>query len=214
MKYNQWQSGPITNILIAINILVAAVLLWPGLANNAIIAGGFIPARFTLNADAGSYFLLPIWITPVSSAFLHGGLMHLMLNMLMLAFTGKMMERVLGGKGLLILYFAGIFASCAAEFIASPYSPSPVIGASGAISALLGAYVILFPNKEPKPWGPIPAGYARPIQLLLLWSVINLMMGFVSPGMGYSIAVFAHIGGFAVGLLLAHPLLRWRYRNA
>jgi membrane associated rhomboid family serine protease len=213
MRYNQWQSGPLTNILLAANILVSLVLLWPGLSDQAVIAGGLIPARFTLG-DGGIAGLLPVWLTPISSAFLHDGFMHLFLNMLMLAFVGKMMERVLGWKGLLMLYCAGIIASAAAECIATPYSATPVIGASGAISALLGAYVILFPNAEPKAWGPIPARFARPLQLLLLWSVINLAFGFVTPGMGYSIAVFAHIGGFAAGLVLAHPLLKWRYRNA
>jgi membrane associated rhomboid family serine protease len=212
-RYNQWQSGPLTNILLAANIAVSLVMLWPGLSGWANIACGFIPARFTLG-DGGMAGLLPVWLTPISSAFLHDGFMHLFLNMLMLAFVGKMMERVLGWKGLAALYGAGIIASSAAEFIAAPYSGIPVIGASGAISALLGAYVILFPNAPPKPWGPIPANIARPLQLLLLWSVINLAIGFVSPGMGYSIAIFAHIGGFAAGLALAHPLLKWRYRNA
>ncbi len=213
MRYNQWQSGPLTNILLVANIAVWLVMLWPELAERAVWAGGFIPGRFMLG-DIGATGLLPVWLTPISAAFLHSGFMHLLLNMLMLAFVGKMMERVLGWKGLAALYSAGIIASSAAEFIASPYSGLPFIGASGAISALLGAYVILFPNATPKPWGPIPARFARPLQLLLLWSVINLALGFVTPGLGYSIAVFAHIGGFAAGLFLAHPLLKWRYRNA
>jgi membrane associated rhomboid family serine protease len=213
MRYNQWQSGPVTNVLLVANIMVSLAMLWPGLSDRALAAGGFIPARFTLG-DGGVGGLLPVWLTPLSAAFLHDGFMHLFLNMLMLAFVGKMMERVLGGAGLAVLYSAGIIAASAAELITGPYSMVPVIGASGAISALLGAYVILFPNAPPKPWGPIPAHIARPIQLLLLWSVINLAIGFATPGMGYSIAIFAHIGGFAVGLVLAHPLLKWRYRNA
>jgi membrane associated rhomboid family serine protease len=127
---------------------------------------------------------------------------------------GRMTERVLGWQGLGILYVAGIIAASAAEFLAHPSSQTPVIGASGAISAVIAVYMLLFPNKEPKPWGPIPVAIARPLQLLAMWVLINLMIGFAGPGMGLGIAIWSHIGGFIAGLLLAKPLLRWRYRNA
>ena len=90
----------------------------------------------------------------------------------------------------------------------------PVIGASGAMSAIIGAYVVLFPNKQPKNWGPIPASIARPLHLLAAWVALNLALGFVAPGLGMGIAIWSHIGGFVAGLLLARPLLLWRYRKA
>lgn len=91
---------------------------------------------------------------------------------------------------------------------------APAIGASGAISAIIGAYVLLFPNAQPKAWGPIPANIARPVHLTLAWAALNLALGFVGPGLGIGIAIWSHIGGFVAGLFLARPLLLWRYRKA
>jgi hypothetical protein len=71
-----------------------------------------------------------------------------------------------------------------------------------------------FPNKKPKAWGPIPAEYARPLHLTIAWAGLNLALGFVGPGLGIAIAIWSHIGGFIAGLLLARPMLLWRYRRA
>jgi membrane associated rhomboid family serine protease len=91
---------------------------------------------------------------------------------------------------------------------------APAVGASGAIAAIIGAYVLLFPNQQPKPWGRIPANIARPLHLTIAWIALNLAIGFVGPGLGIGIAIWSHIGGFVAGLLLARPLLLWRYRKA
>lgn len=206
----------VTNVLIAINLLIAGVLWWPGLFEPVLIAGALIPARFVLgDAElANAAYLLPVYVTPVSSAFLHGGLMHAFLNMLMLFITGRMLEKVLGWQSFLLLYVAGMIAAAAAEIIAAPQSMTPVVGASGAISAVIAAFAVLFPNKEPKAWGRIPARYAHQLHLLAGWVLVNGMIWFSAPQLGFNIALFAHIGGFIAGLLLAHPLLLWRFRNA
>ena len=208
--------GPLTNILIAANILVGLLLLWPPAWEASVMAGALIPARFGAGDAAYSSipYLVPVWLTPFSSAFLHGSILHLVLNMAMLLLMGRMTERVLGWQGLGILYVVGMIVAAIAEFLAHPSSQVPVIGASGAISAVIAAYMLLFPNKEPQPWGPIPVSIARPLQLLTMWVLINLMIGFAGPGMGLGIAIWPHIGGFIAGLLLARPLLKWRYRNA
>ena len=208
--------GPLTNALVIANILVGLLLLWPSAWEVSVMAGALVPARFSMGdaAFADVPYLLPVWLTPFSSAFLHGGILNLVLNMAMLLLMGRMTERVLGWQGLGLLYVVGIVASALAEFVAHPHSQIPVIGASGAISAVIAVYMILFPNSEPKPWGPMPAKIARPLQLLLMWVLINLMIGYAGPGMGLGIAIWPHIGGFIAGLLLAKPLLRWRYRNA
>jgi membrane associated rhomboid family serine protease len=208
--------GPLTNILVAINVVIGLLLIWPPAWEASVMAGALIPARFSGGNSAylDIPYLLPVWLTPFSSAFLHGGVLHLVLNMAMLLLMGRMTERVLGWQGLGILYVAGIIAAAAVEFLAHPSSQTPVIGASGAISAVIAVYMLLFPNKEPKPWGPIPVAIARPLQLLAMWVLINLMIGFAGPGMGLGIAIWSHIGGFIAGLLLARPLLRWRYRKA
>jgi membrane associated rhomboid family serine protease len=211
---NKVPPGTLTNFLVAANIAVAAITLWPSAFDNALLAGGMFPARFTAGdfVYANSGFLLPVWLTPFSSAFLHGSVMHLVLNMLMLLIMGRKTERVLGWQGLAVLYAAGMIASTSAEIIASPYSLVPVVGASGAISAVVAAYLLLFPNIAPKPWGNTPAHYARPLQLMLMWTAINLLLRYA--GTGTDIAIWAHIGGFAIGLLIAKPLLLWKYRKA
>jgi membrane associated rhomboid family serine protease len=208
--------GPVTNVLVALNVAIAAVLLVPIWWQHAVISGGLFPARFGAGseafADAG--MAVPAILTPISAAFLHGGIAHVLLNMLMLLLIGKMVERVLGGGIYLLLYGVGAYAAALAEYIAAPMSMTPVIGASGAISAIIGAYVLLFPNQKPKAWGPVPAAIARPVHLLVAWTLLNLALGYVAPGLGLGIAIWSHIGGFAAGLLLARPLLLWRYRKA
>ena len=208
--------GPVTNVLVALNIAIALVLMVPVWWQHAVIAGALFPARFGAGASAFADvgFIVPAVLTPISAAFLHGGIAHVVLNMLMLLLIGKMVERVLGPFMYLVLYFIGAYVAALAEFVAAPNSMIPVIGASGAMSAIIGAYVVLFPNKQPKNWGPIPASIARPLHLLVAWVALNLALGFVAPGLGMGIAIWSHIGGFVAGLLLARPLLLWRYRKA
>lgn len=209
-------TGPVTKTIAAINIALALLLLIPALSVPLMVAGAMIPARFTLGdavfGDVG--YMLPVWLTPLSSAFLHGGIWHVTLNMLMLLMVGANLERVLGSKGIAILYAAGIGAAAIAQFASDPQSPVPVIGASGAISALFAAHMQLFPRNRPKAWGVLPGRLIHALQLLAAWIAFNLMLGFVGPGIGIHIAIWAHIGGFAAGLLITWPLLNWRYRNA
>jgi len=219
----QFPRGPVTNALVIINLAISAILLVPALWQYAVVAGGLFPAR--LSGDSSAFadiiFLVPALLTPLTAAFLHGGIAHVIMNMLMLLLIGKLVERVLGGSLFLALYIVSAYAAAATEWLAAdlqlPMSldmMAPAIGASGAISGVIGAYLLLFPNKQPKRWGPIPAGIARPLHLTLAWIGLNLAMGFVGPGLGIGIAIWSHIGGFVMGLALARPLLLWRYRNA
>jgi membrane associated rhomboid family serine protease len=219
----QFPRGPVTNALIIINLVVAAILLVPSWWQYAVVSGGLFPIR--LSGDSSAFgditFLVPALLTPLTAAFLHGGIAHVIMNMLMLLLIGKMVERVLGGGLFLALYFVSAYVAAGTEWLAAylqlPMSldmMAPAIGASGAISGVIGAYVLLFPNKQPKPWGPVPAGIARPLHLTLAWIGLNLAMGFVGPGLGIGIAIWSHIGGFVIGLALARPLLLWRYRKA
>lgn len=212
----QIAAGPVTKTIAAINIVVAVIMLIPGLYEPLTIAGALIPARFSMD-DAvfgGVGYMLPAWLTPISSAFLHGGILHVALNMLMLLMVGANLERVLGSKGIAIIYAAGIFAAALTQFASDPQSAVPVVGASGAISALFASHMQLFPRNRPKAWGAVSGKLIHSLQLLAAWIAFNLMMGFVGPGIGVNIAIWAHIGGFIAGLLLTWPLLNWRYRNA
>lgn len=219
----QFPRSPVTNALVVINLMIAAILLVPSWWQYAVISGGLFPIRLTSSSAAFSDigFLVPAFLTPLSAAFLHGGIAHVVMNMLMLLLIGKLVERVLGDGPYLALYLLSAYAAaaieCFASFMAWPMSldmMAPAVGASGAISGIIGAYVLLFPNNKPKAWGPIPAAYARPLHLTLAWVGLNLALGFVGPGIGIGIAIWSHIGGFIAGMLLARPLLLWRYRNA
>lgn len=219
----QFPRGPVTNILILINVAIAAILLVPSWWQYAVVSGGLFPVRLSGDdtAFAGIGFLVPALLTPLSAAFLHGGIAHVIMNMLMLLLIGKMVERVLGGGLYLGLYVVSAYIAAGTEYMAAvlqwPMSVdmmAPAIGASGAISGIIGAYVLLFPNKRPTSWGPLPASIARPVHLTIAWVALNLALGFVGPGLGIGIAIWSHIGGFVAGLLLARPLLLFRYRKA
>lgn len=219
----QFPRAPVTNALIIINIVIAAILLVPSWWQYAVVSGGLFPVRLSGDdaAFAGIGFVVPALLTPLSAAFLHGGIAHVLMNMLMLMLIGKMVERVLGSGLYLSLYLASAYFAAGTEYLAAvmrwPMSldmMAPAIGASGAISGIIGAYVLLFPNSKPKAWGPLPASIARPVHLTIAWIALNLALGFVGPGLGIGIAIWSHIGGFVAGLLLARPVLLFRYRNA
>jgi membrane associated rhomboid family serine protease len=207
--------GPFIKVIAVINIALAALMLIPSLADPMIVAGGLFPARFTEgDAAFAESYLLPFWFTPVSSAFLHGGILHVGLNMLMLLVISPSLERVLGWKALAILYSTGIFAAALAELLLTFNPMVPVIGASGPISALIASYAQLFPNEKQKPLGFLPPRWAHAIKLFLGWGAIQAMFWFVGPALGLNLAIWAHMGGFAAGLALTWPLMMWRYRKA
>jgi membrane associated rhomboid family serine protease len=208
--------GPFVKAIGAINLLLALVMLVPAFVEPMLVAGALFPVRFFADSAAfqGWGYMLPVWLTPITSAFLHGGLLHVGLNMMMLAMVAPNLERVLGEGNIAVLYGIGILASAAAQIAYDPMATTPMVGASGAISALIAAHVTLFPRERPKPLGPIPGTWAHGLKLMAGWVVLNLMLGFVGQNIGMPIAIWAHMGGFAVGLLLTWPLLRWKYRDA
>lgn len=215
------QVGIATKAIIAVNLLFGLLFLFDDYWSEAITIGGLFPIRFFVGDGGYEGFLLPVLFTPISAAFLHGGWLHLAMNMLMLLLMGRFVEPVYG-KGLFVfLYFAGIAGATAVELMASYFQwygagdpLVPIVGASGAISAVVGAYMILFPNRRPRAIGPIPAKMARYFTLMAGWVALNLMFAFIAPGYGIQIAVWSHIGGFAAGLAMALPLLQFHYRKA
>ncbi len=172
---------------------------------------GFIPLRFSAEAQG---FVVPAWLTPLTATLAHGDFFHLGFNILMLVYCGRSVEAVLGTGPMAALYVIGAYVAAAGQFIVGPASPVPMIGASGAISAVIAVYALLFGRNDVKRWGPIPAHWVRAIWLAVAWTAIQWMIGLVSGGGGYEIATAAHIGGFLAGLALARPLLAWRYRSA
>ncbi len=195
---------------------VAAIASWAllavsGYAPVADIAGGFIPARVSGYQVLGA---LPTWVTPLSATLLHGGLIHLGFNMLMLFFCGRSVEAALGTPGMVLLYLVGAYAAAGGQYAMNPFDLSPMIGASGAISAVFGAYAILFGRPRGFHKQPRIAFALNVLWLAVAWIGLQLLTGFATAGSGFAIAIGAHVGGFLAGLVLARPLLLFRYRHA
>jgi membrane associated rhomboid family serine protease len=189
-------------------LLVAAI----GATNTAAMTMGFIPARLTGLLDLSP--AVPAVLTPLTSTLVHSGPLHIFFNLLMLVWCGTAVERVLGRGALLLLYFVGAYAAAAAQWLADPASIVPVIGASGAISAVIGAFALSFGEAKRITRSPWLNRMLNAAWLLAAWVVLQMMVGWLAGGQGLLLATPAHVGGFLAGLLLQRPLLLWRYRGA
>jgi len=183
-----------------------------GQENQAVAWGAFIPARIGGEADAWS--VATAILTPLTATLVHAGFLHLAVNLLMLLFCGRAVEAILGGRGLLLLYLAGAYAAAAAHYLTGPHDPTPMVGASGAISAIIGAYAMLFGRNRVKVANPRLALWLNIFWLAAAWIGLQLLFGFTFQTAGARLAVAAHIGGFLLGLMLAKPLLLLRWRGA
>lgn len=193
---------------IAAWLLIAA----SGLQQLSFIAGGFIPARAAGLVDVRG--AVPAWLTPLTATLLHANALHLGFNMLMMGFCGRYVEVALRSGGLLMLYVLGAYAAALAQFAVDPASPAPMIGASGAVSAVFGAYALLFGRQRAAVGDPALNRLINIAWLAAAWIGLQLLIGLAMPIAGGGIAIAAHVGGFLAGLLLARPLLLWRYRSA
>ncbi len=197
-------------------VLIAGIVLFAlDRVGWAAVVGGFVPLR--VSDDAAFRALvpdaLPVALTPLSATLVHGGLLHLGFNLLMFAIVGPATEQALGKRGVIALYLAGAFAAVAAQCVVDPASPVPMIGVSGALSAIVGAYSMLYGQSRARAIGPIPARVVHVLWLAAGWTVLNFAMGVFGAAAGASIAVAAHIGGFLAGLALLGPLLTWRWKG-
>ena len=198
-----------TGIVLATTLAWALVML-AGLDRWAEMAGGFIPGRVGNLALDGP---LPVWLTPLSATLVHAGVLHIVSNMLMLSFCGRLVEAAIGGWETALLYLIGAYAGALAQYLAGPHSLVPVVGASGAISAVIAAYALLYGQRRPMRKG-VPAGLVNVLWLAATWIGLQLLLGIATSGTAMHLAIAEHVGGFLVGLLLARPLLLLRYRNA
>jgi membrane associated rhomboid family serine protease len=201
-----------TTALGIVTVAVWLILSMSGLDQQAHVLGAFIPARASGLIDiAGA---VPVWLTPLTALLLHAGLLHLGFNMLMLGFCGRYVEVAVGLSGVLILYVVGAYAAALGQFALGPYETSPMIGASGAISALLGAYALLYGERRATVSNRRLNGLVNILWLAAAWIGLQLLVGLALTSETGGIAVGAHIGGFLAGLALARPLLLWRHRAA
>ena len=122
-----------------VTALVSALFILGGQIEEAALRFGFIPARVGGMTLDGA---LPVWLTPWSATLVHGGWLHLIFNLVMLLWVGAQVERVLGPANLLFAYLVGALVAAAAQWLADPAAFTPMIGASGAISAIFGIYAL------------------------------------------------------------------------
>jgi membrane associated rhomboid family serine protease len=203
----------VTVIIIVLNVLVFAFewLILPGsMLDSFAFTWGLVPYELMQ--------LNPLAIVTVfTSMFIHGGFMHLLSNMLYLWIFGDNIEWALGSFRFIIFYFLCGIGAALGQVLVNPQSTVPMIGASGAISGVLGAYLVLYPRAEVETL--VFLGYfVRIIRLpalvvLGMWILLQLSSGFLSLGMDAmgGVAFFAHIGGFVSGLALVVLLRRRRW---
>jgi membrane associated rhomboid family serine protease len=201
-----------TNIVVVVTAAAWVIAALLGQSDKAAYLLGFIPAR--LGGAQLPWPAVPAWLTPLSATLVHSNLVHLGFNLLILVWCGTQVERVLGATGLVFLYLVGAFAAAAAQWGVNPHGIVPVIGASGAISAVMGAYALSFGRAKAFTNNLRVNRWINVAWLLVAWLVLQLMMGWIGDQQGYLLATPAHVGGFAAGLLLQRPLLLWRYRTA
>jgi membrane associated rhomboid family serine protease len=194
--------GVVTIGLMVLNVLVFLyeAMLSQQALEQFIYNFGMIPAQIMQGEGLG---------TLLTSMFLHGGWLHLISNMLFLWVFGDNIEAILGKIGYPVFYLAGGLAASAAHILLSSDSTIPSVGASGAIAAILGAYIVMFPNSQVNllVLGR-GAGMTRVSALFFLgiWAVMQLFSGLASLGVETAqtggVAFWAHIGGFVFGLVV------------
>ena len=203
--------APLINYaLIAINILVFVFLQGMGGNEKFTYAFSTVPAEILTGKDIAAGPLeptpIPVYFTLITSMFMHGGWAHLLGNMLFLWVFGDNIENRIGHMRYLIFYLVcGIIASLCHVFISGSDSSIPSLGASGAISGVLGGYLLLFPSRRVRVImgrgiTTVPAFVA-----LGIWIVFQVISGMGMLGgdeTGGGVAYAAHIGGFIAGLAL------------
>lgn len=207
---------PLSTALLLLNLAICLAGLWPGAAEYLLQNGGFYPARIfaATAAPQDTVSAILIWLSPITATFIHSSVFDLLIPGLLLLFLGSMVEELLGWPGLLLLFMAGILSASAAILIMAGDVSQPFFGSFNAVSAVIGAYLILHPNRAMPGWSGLSPRNARRLQLLLLWLLINLVINITGPLDTWLIMLIPTMASFAVGVMLAHPLLLWRYRNA
>lgn len=202
----------VTIVLIVVNVLAWLYEAGLGRQLDAFVqAYGAVPLEITTGRDlAPPAPLGNVYLTLLTSMFLHGGWLHLGSNMLYLWIFGDNVEDVFGHAGYLIFYLVcGVLATFA-QIALNPDSTIPSVGASGAIAGVLGAYLVLFGSAQVRTLvflGPIILLPRIPALILIgFWFLTQLISGVMQIGVAEEtggVAFWAHIGGFVVGVLLA-----------
>lgn len=217
---NPTLSTPVVTILL-IGLNVAVWILVQGMGNDPLLARsvcelGLIPGEFLGRVVPGTSIpLTPTescvlgvqrhWYTPLSSMFLHGGWFHLIGNMWFLWVFGNNVEDSMGRGRFLVFYLLCGLAAAGAQTFINPSSITPMVGASGAIGGIMGAYVVLYPRVRVHMLVFLLIFITRivvPAYLMLgYWFLLQLVSGSAAQGEG-GVAFWAHVGGFVAGAAL------------
>jgi membrane associated rhomboid family serine protease len=206
-------------ILIALNVLVFLFLQQLGNNDAFTYAFSLVPKEITTGVDLTGVQVVhdsfghtaeirqyatpfPVYFNFLSSMFMHGGFMHLFGNMLFLWIFGDNLENLVGHVRYVIFYLMCGFAAATAQIVMGPDSVIPMLGASGAISGVLGGYVLLFPQRQVRAiifnfLTTVPAFVA-----IGIWIGYQLLLGYLTPSSSGGVAYAAHIGGFIAGVAL------------
>ena len=204
-------AGPgrlITMALIAVNVVAFLLELSKpseGALQSFIQAWGVVPHEYSARADLAPHIPLPFWTTLFTSMFLHGGWAHLGGNMLFLWIFGDNLEKVMGHLRFLIFYLVCGVAAGLAHIAFNAHSNVPTVGASGAISGVLGGYMLLFPRNRVRVLTRGGVAAVPAFVMLGLWILVQVVSGFGSiahTGETGGVAFMAHVGGFVAGLVL------------
>jgi len=197
--------------------LYAKLLGVPGF-DVFIASWGAIPFELTHGVDAISPTPSPVYVTLITSMFQHGGWLHIAGNMLYLWIFGRNIEDVFGHSVYVLFYLVCGVLGTLAHIVAAPESTVPMVGASGAIAGILGAYLAAFPNARVHVLVPIfffikimrvPA-----VLVLLMWFLVQVFNVWIDGDVtGGGVAWYAHIGGFVAGYLLMKLKNRGRGHN-
>ena len=204
---------PFQYVTVTIIGLCAAVFLWqqsldPSSAQQAVFGLGAIPAVIFGHAELSpSLILVPDFLTLITSMFMHGGWMHLIGNMLFLWVLGDNVEDAMGHVRFIVFYAVCGVAAALVHAGFDPQSQIPMIGASGAISGVIGAYLLLHPKI------PIHTLVFSFVVAIPAWILLGIWIGLqvlnVVTGAGGNVAWWAHIGGAVAGIALI-PLFKHR----
>jgi membrane associated rhomboid family serine protease len=207
-----WSQAKATLTIAALTAAAWLIVVLLGLDRQVVLALGFIPAR--LSGAEAPWAAAPAILTPLTATLVHSGLLHLVFNLLVFLWCGAAVERALGRSGLLLLYVAGAYAAAIGQWLTDPMGIVPMVGASGAVSAIIGAFSLTFGRAKMITRSARVNRWLNIAWLLVAWIVLQLMIGWAAGTRGLMLATAAHIGGFLAGLLLQRPLLLWRFRNA
>jgi membrane associated rhomboid family serine protease len=206
--------APVRFPVVTVGLIVVNVLafLWEvGSDDAAIIRWAVVPTELLRGQG---------WITPFTAMFLHGGLMHIVSNMVFLAVFAPMVEDAMGRGTFFVFYVLGGLAATAAQIAMDPASTVPQLGASGAIAAVMGAFLVTYPGDRIKVlwfFGVFAhVSYVPALVLIGLWLVAQMLnqMGAVVEADAGGVAYAAHVGGAFFGMLTARIFERHAERRA